>query len=192
MPHDMAEPDRMKNMNTKARQKKVRRPSKRGNLRQAHRRGGELAAIRKWVKFILPRLGRGKRRFGLGVVVAVVKRSGDEIVIRPTTVEESNDQPGERPRGRLLARADPRRMSRLFSGLAHPDRVRVLTAILNGANTHQLLKEATRLKTGPLYFHIRGLQAAGLVDSATRNSYLPTVLGEDALLVNTVLVSRKA
>src|SRR5262249_34753752 len=112
---------------------------------------------------LFPRLSQPRKRFGVGVLLAVAKREGDRADIRTSTIEEAFESPGQRPKARILKRADAKNVAQMLSGLSHADRIRVASAILTGANTHRLLKEALGLKTGPLYHHVRGLQMAGMV-----------------------------
>ncbi|HUN82696.1 MAG TPA: hypothetical protein VMV81_14420 [Phycisphaerae bacterium] len=155
---------------------------RRARSTRAKRPGGGLEAF-------FPKLAGTKKRFGVGVLLALAQRQGDEAAVRYAAIEEAFERPGLRPKAALLARADARKISELLTGLAHPDRIRVATAIMTGANTHRLLKESLQLKTGPLYHHLRELQMAGLVGMASRNFYVLTEPGELALYIATGLAA---
>jgi len=139
-----------------------------------------------------PKLSNPKKRFGIGITLALVKREGGAADLRYVTLEEAFETPGKRPKAALLAKANAKKVAALMAGLSHPDRYRVASAIMTGSNSHRLLKESVGLKTGPLYHHVRGLQMAGLVTQPSRNFYTLTEIGEAALLVATSLGTKVA
>jgi hypothetical protein len=133
-----------------------------------------------------------QNRYGIGAFLAVGERLGDDGQLTIAQLTKIHSRPGERPKTEFLAQADPVRLARLLGGLGHPDRVRLANAILIGARTHRELSGATGLKTGPLYHHVRELERAGLLRSASRNLHELTELGRFVLLVATVLDSAGA
>lgn len=154
--------------------------------RRAERAASEAGDLNR----LFPKLTQPRKRFGVGVLLALAKREGDTADVRTSMLEEAFESPGRRPKAKILQRADAKNVARLLSGLSHADRIRVASAIMTGANTHRLLKESLGLKTGPLYHHVRGLQMAGMVTLASRNFYVLTELGETALMVATGLGAR--
>ncbi len=128
-----------------------------------------------------------KGRFGLALGIVVEQRQGDEIVSDTLSVTSFAAKPGRRPRSRLLDLADESRTAALLAGLAHPDRIRLARAMAIGACTHDALSMAVKLKTGPLYHHLRELERAGVSESVARNTYGLTAAGRLALIVSTGL-----
>jgi hypothetical protein len=134
-----------------------------------------------------PGLATPEKRFGVAVLLAVAQRWGANGEIRWARQEALFARPGLRPKTVLLDRANPDVLARVLSGLAHPDRIRLARAVLAGANTHHLLIEAVKIKTGPLYHHLRELERAGLLSMIARNAYMLTDFGRTALFVTAVL-----
>ena len=73
--------------------------------------------------------------------------------------------------------SDPAWLANVLRGLGHADRLAIMAELMCGPRTHQMLHEATGLKPGPLYHHIRELQRAGLIEAPKRNQYMPTSCG---------------
>jgi len=138
---------------------------------------------------VFPALMRSHRRYGVGVFLAVAEQQGTEGEVQYLRLERFFGRPGRRPRSRLMEQAQPDEAARMLAGLAHAERIRVARAILSGAHTHLDLSEATGLKTGPLYHHIRTLERAGLVAITGRNQYELTAAGRWAILITSGLVA---
>ncbi len=69
----------------------------------------------------------------------------------------------------LLA-TSPESLARSLDGLAHPARVAICRALLDGPRTTEELIEAAGLNTtGQLYHHLRLLEEVGLVERRSRN-----------------------
>ena len=171
-----------KRVSRSRRPRKPKSPSRRpGAVRgEKPQREGMVKALRQlW--------GGPRRRYGIGACVAVGERQGDQGLLTLAHLAEFRSLPAEQPKTAFLAKAEPLRLARIFSGLAHPDRVRLAKEILAGARTHRDLSLATGLKTGPLYHHVRELERAGLLDSSIRNVHDLTDLGRIVLLVAVVL-----
>lgn len=130
-----------------------------------------------------PRLTEGGATYGVGVLLAVAIATGEAASVATCRGEAWRPKPGESPRRALLQGADAEATSRLLNGLAHRARLSLATAIFLGSHTHRLLAQASGLKTGPLYHHLRELQRAGIIESTDRNSYGLTEAGARLLLV---------
>jgi hypothetical protein len=136
---------------------------------------------------LFPSLSDPSKRFGVAVLLAVAERWGAEGAVQCIRQEALFERPGSRPKTSLLERANVDALARVLSGFAHPDRIRIARSILAGANTHHLLIEAVRIKTGPLYHHLRELERAGLVSMMARNAYAVTDFGRLAMFVTAAL-----
>ena len=136
---------------------------------------------------LFPNLAAAENQYGVAVLVAIAERWGAEGELHCTRQEALFPRPGLPPKTALLDRARPEVLARMLSGFAHPDRIRLARAVLTGANTHHLLADASRLKTGPLYHHLRELERAGLLARTARNAYAITDFGRIALFVTAVL-----
>lgn len=76
----------------------------------------------------------------------------------------------------------PERLARLLSAVGHAQRLRILLVLLGGEATHGQLSKATGLKSGPLYYHLNELRAAGLIGPKLRDLYVLTQKGRRVLL----------
>jgi len=61
--------------------------------------------------------------------------------------------------------------------------LQILTALLYGPATYRTLQKASKLKAGPFYHHINQLRLAGFLGPKTRDLYVLTRAGRNALLV---------
>lgn len=108
------------------------------------------------------------------------------LVARPRRQNHDDPFPGVAAQltvARQITRGTrPERLSRLLAALAHPQRLAILTKLLAGEATHKLLSNATGLKAGPLYHHLRELRAAGLLGPKVRDVYVLTPKGRRAIL----------
>jgi DNA-binding HxlR family transcriptional regulator len=147
------------------------------------RNGTHLQAART----LFPEVAKKKNRFGMGVLLAVVERQGADAELGFARVGRFHSTPGQRPKAGILGSLDAGNVAKMLAGLAHPDRIRILRAILQGAATHFALHKAVGLKTGPLYHHLRALERSGVLTVATRNTYELTELGKITLLVTHTL-----
>lgn len=136
---------------------------------------------------LFPEVAKKNSRFGTGVLLAVMERQGTEAELGFARVGKFNPKPGQRPKATVLGAVDAGNVAKMLAGLAHPDRIRILRAILEGAATHFALHKAVGLKTGPLYHHLRALERSGVLTMATRNAYELTELGRITLLVTHTL-----
>jgi len=148
---------------------------------------GRIGAASATAETFFPELSKTHHRFGLGVLLAVLERKGSEAELGFARVGRFYPTPGQRPKEVVLGAADAGHVARMLAGLAHPDRIRILRAILQGAATHHALHKAVGLKTGPMYHHLRALERAGVLTMATRNAYDLTERGRVALLVTNTL-----
>ena len=155
----------------------------------AEARKGRTPSNTPLVELLFPQASQHRQRFGVGVVLAVAERQGDEGEIRYARLERFSSRPAQRPKAALLSVTDPTDMAKILTGLAHADRIRLAGAVMGGANTHHLLSKAVGLKTGPLYHHLRELERSGLLATVSRNRYELTELGRVALLITVVMAS---
>ncbi len=81
----------------------------------------------------------------------------------------------------------PAKLARLLAAIGHPQRIAILRELLAGEATHKALAKITRLKAGPLYYHIRELRSAGLIGPKVRDLYVMTRRGRRAILVSLAL-----
>ncbi len=139
------------------------------------------------LKQLFPLAAQPDRRFGVGVLIAMVTQEGTAGELQYVRAQRFATRPGLRPKAAVLALAAPKHIARLMAGFAHPDRVLITQAVISGANTHHALSEALGLKTGPLYHHIRALERAGILRTPGRNMYELTELGRVALFAATLL-----
>lgn len=88
----------------------------------------------------------------------------------------------ERAAKRVGGGCRPGRLARLLAAVAHAQRLAILRELLAGEATHRTLAKLTKLKAGPLYYHIRELRAAGLIGPKVRDLYVLTRRGRRLLL----------
>lgn len=136
---------------------------------------------------LFPEVAGKNSRFGMGILLAVMERQGTEAELGYARVGRFHPTPGRRPKAAILGAVAAGHIARMLAGLAHPDRIRILRAILQGSATHFALHKAVGLKTGPLYHHMRALERAGVLTMATRNAYELTERGRVVLLVTHTL-----
>ena len=114
------------------------------------------------------------------------KRIEIAAVVRPPRRAAPNGFPGVKDRetvARRVARGTrPDKLARLLAAVAHPQRLGILLKLLAGEATHKLLTKATRLKAGPLYYHLRELREAGLIGPRVRDLYVLTRQGRRLIL----------
>jgi predicted transcriptional regulator len=75
-------------------------------------------------------------------------------------------------------------LARLLAAIGHPQRIAILRELLAGEATHKTLAKVTRLKAGPLYYHIRELRSAGLIGPKVRDLYVMTRRGRRVILAS--------
>jgi len=85
---------------------------------------------------------------------------------------------------RLLA-ADPDEVAKGIAGLAHPVRIALAKALIDGPKESAALLEAAGLNTtGQLYHHLQAMADVGLVERRGRNVWAGQNLGAFALLMH--------
>ncbi len=67
--------------------------------------------------------------------------------------------------------------------LAQPERLRLLWALVHGAQRTAEIMERTGLTQGQFYHHLRALELAGLARKLARDRYTPTASGISALFM---------
>lgn len=70
-----------------------------------------------------------------------------------------------------------------MSALGHKARVTLMVRLLEGPATYRAIRQATRLKAGPLYHHVHHLRLAGLLRPKERDLYELTRSGRNMLLI---------
>jgi len=115
---------------------------------------------------------------GTGVLVAVVEADGTSRKVR-SYAEKYGDS---LPAGRLAKRHDDL-IVQLLSAVASPRRLTMLKAMMAGADSYAKLRKAVGLSAGPLYYHLRELKSASLVQEGQRDVYKLTVRGKHLLLI---------
>jgi hypothetical protein len=84
---------------------------------------------------------------------------------------------------RQICRGIPKeRVASLLGAVAHPKRIQIMAELLGGDTTHRSLTRSTRLKAGPLYYHLRELRSARLIGPKVRDIYSLTPRGRRVLL----------
>jgi DNA-binding transcriptional ArsR family regulator len=115
---------------------------------------------------------------GTGVLVAVIDADGTSRKVRHHSEKYGNSLPA----GRLAKRHDDL-IVQLLSAVASPRRLTMLKAMMAGADSYAKLRKAVGLSAGPLYYHLRELKSAGLVEEGQRDVYRLTVRGKHLLLI---------
>jgi DNA-binding HxlR family transcriptional regulator len=113
-----------------------------------------------------------------GILVAVVKGEGNARKV----YHQSEKYGASLPSGRQSKRHDGM-IVQLLSAVASPRRLTMLKAMLAGADSYAKLRTAVGLSAGPLYYHLRELKSAGLVQEGQRDVYLLTPRGKHLLLI---------
>lgn len=113
-----------------------------------------------------------------GILVAVVQASGTDRKV----LSQSEKYSDTLPTGRTSKRQDDA-IVQLFSAVASPRRLTMLKAMLAGADSYAKLRKAVGLSAGPLYYHLRELKSAGLVEEGQRDVYKLTQRGKHLLLI---------
>ncbi len=113
-----------------------------------------------------------------GVLVAVVMADGTSRKVRTHSEKYSNSL----PTGRQSKKQDDA-IVQLFSAIASPRRLTMLKAMMAGADSYAKLRKAVGLSAGPLYYHLRKLKSAGLVEEGQRDVYKLTQRGKHLVLV---------
>lgn len=115
---------------------------------------------------------------GTGVLVAVVDADGTTRKTRYHSEKYGDSLPG----GRQAKRHDDL-IVQLLSAVASPRRLTMLKAMMAGADSYAKLRKAVGLSAGPLYYHLRELKSAGLVEEGQRDVYKLTLRGKHLLLI---------
>jgi DNA-binding transcriptional ArsR family regulator len=115
---------------------------------------------------------------GTGVLVAVVMADGTDRKVLSHSEKYSDTLAA----GRQSKKQDDA-IVQLFSAIASPRRLTMLKAMMAGADSYAKLRKAVGLSAGPLYYHLRELKAAGLVEEGQRDVYKLTQRGKHLLLI---------
>ena len=132
---------------------------------------------------------RLRRAGGIGVSVTVVEGAGGEWDERAECCEVVATKTGLSAGavGRLK-RTLPR-VAPTLAALGHADRARIVAKLLEGPATYRALRKLTKMKAGPLYYHLGELRSAGLILPKQRDLYELTRGGRNLALVMMVAES---
>jgi len=144
------------------------------------------SATRKRTKSIPVKLGRKQ---GCEVELRIRERSGkirdtvERVVTHPAPAlsgkrRGTRQTSSNRPPARL-----PTATTDAFAAIGHPQRARMLLALLSGPATYRAIQKTTKLKAGPLYHHINQLRLAGLIAPRQRDLYELTRGGRNLALL---------
>jgi DNA-binding HxlR family transcriptional regulator len=116
--------------------------------------------------------------------------AGYAVVVRPPGIKAvRRHAPPALPFARLRAATDEQ-VAIVANALSAPPKVailRALFAVTESKESAATLGEQTKLSSGSLYYHLRDLTHAGLIEQATRGHYSITVKGQCALLLMSAL-----
>lgn len=115
---------------------------------------------------------------GIGILVAVVQGDGEDRKVRYHAEKYSDSLPS----GKQSKKQDDA-IVQIFSAIASPRRLTMLKAMMAGADSYAKLRKAVGLSAGPLYYHLRELKSAGLVEEGQRDVYKLTQRGKHLLLI---------
>jgi len=175
------------------RPKRVARPKK--TVRRKRPKGRGLAAPPRSARRIRQPVKRLSARATDGCVleIAVVERQGSrgdvvQSVIVAETADSSHSIRGSaRRREGNRFRRQPlvldEKTARTLAALGHPQRLKLLAALLKGPAIYRALARATELKVGPLYHHINQLRLTGLILPKERNLYELTKAGRSVAML---------
>ena len=133
---------------------------------------------------VFPSLNTHRPCYGLGTFVAVAEAFGETSEMQVARVEAFGASPGPGAAARKFAsRARLEELARVLSAFGSAHRLQILTSLLYGPATYRTLQRASDLKAGPFYHHINQLRLAGFLGPKTRDLYVLTRAGRNALLV---------
>ena len=120
----------------------------------------------------------------MGVSVSVVEGAGGAWDERAESCEVVATKSGGLSASAVgrLKRVLPR-MAPTLAALGHADRARIVAKLLEGPATYRALQKLTKMKPGPLYYHLGELRSAGLILPKQRDLYELTRGGRNLALV---------
>lgn len=118
----------------------------------------------------------GRNVQATGILVAVVKGEGAARKVYHHREKYGGSLPSSKRHDDMIVQ--------LLSAVASPRRLTMLKAMLAGADSYAKLRKAVGLSAGPLYYHLRELKSAGLVQEGQRDVYLLTPRGKHLLLIS--------
>ncbi len=171
---------------------KVRRAATKGRARPTGKKAKSPVAKRRLRGNGTGRnVGSGRNAFarlrrggGMGVSVTVVEAAGGAWDERGESCEVVATKRGGLSAGAVgrLKRILPR-MAPTLAALGHADRARIVAKLLEGPATYRALQSLTKMKAGPLYYHLGELRSAGLILPKQRDLYELTRGGRNLALV---------
>jgi DNA-binding HxlR family transcriptional regulator len=159
--------------------------------RRATRRAGRKEPV-KPLASVFPVLARARRPvIGLGTFVIVAEALGGGVDAKTVAAEAFiTGRRAERQPNTAVERAAKRfcrgnleDLTRVLSALGSVHRLAILAQLLEGPATYRSLQHRTRLKAGPLYHHVNQLRLTNLVGPKSRDTYVLTRAGRNALLL---------
>ncbi len=173
------------------------RQSKRAGQRPSLKSGRPSAA-----KTAATSQARGKEKpSGRGAQFPLIRRNGG-LAARVTVMESLADTCDEQDHACAVARrrAGPAgtpavggvsrslmRTTGALAALGHTQRARIMVKLLQGPATYRALQHVTKMKAGPLYYHINELRSAGLILPKQRDLYELTRGGRNLTLIAAAL-----
>lgn len=122
--------------------------------------------------------------YGLGTFVAVAEAMGTTHDVQIARTEAFGASPGPGAAARKFSsKARLEELARVLAAFGSPHRLRILTALLYGPATYGTLQRASKLKAGPFYHHVNQLRLSGFLGPKTRDLYVLTRAGRNALLI---------
>lgn len=122
----------------------------------------------------------------LAICIEIKESLSKSSTVRPLSRRFECAADGPNARRKLLEQMPFGLITSRLGGLSHARRLRILLALSEGTTSHAELVRRVRLKPGPLYFHLRRMQSAGLIRSPGRSHY---ELTEDGLAFALVVVA---
>ncbi len=95
----------------------------------------------------------------------------------------------EKPEGDIVTKTPPANVERVLSPLAHEGRIKIMQALCPGPLSASELSDATGLRGGALYHHLKELKYAAYVGDQD-GRYRLTPLGQQLLLMVTYVASQ--
>jgi predicted transcriptional regulator len=120
----------------------------------------------------------GRNIEGTGILVAVIVGDGTDRQVQYHAEKYVDSLPA----GRQSKRQDDL-IVQLLSAVASNRRLTMLKAMMAGADSYAKLRKAVSQSAGPMYYHVRELVNAGLVEQEHRDVYKLTERGKHLLLI---------
>lgn len=147
-------------------------------------RGSRAGASSAGRPFVFEALALKRPVYGLGTFIAVAEALGTTHDVQIARTEAFGASPGPGAAARKFnSKARLEELARVLAAFGSPHRLRILTTLLYGSATYRTLQRASKLKAGPFYHHVNQLRLSGFLGPKTRDLYVLTRAGRNALLV---------